>query len=271
MVGFKCKERCGDCCCIVNMPETLINKHRDKFQVPILKEERVEKFGQEREIRLETKDQMCAFLDRKTRKCAIYEDRPKVCKDYGIENEGVNKCPYFDSEGQPKDVRLDLACGDNRRLGFVGVDIVKTPQTDIVWDLNKYPYPWKDGEVEEIICAHFIEHVEDIIKFMEECYRILKPNGQMTVIAPYWNSARAWQDPTHVRTISENTFLYYNKGWRELNKLGHYPITCDFDFQYNFNITSEWANRSEEAKHFAITHYSNVVLEIMVNLVKRKV
>jgi Fe-S-cluster containining protein len=270
MVKFKCKERCGDCCCEIPMTPELIKKHKDKIQVPILKETEVQHFPQASEVILNTKDKMCVFLNRKTRRCEIYEDRPKLCRDYGQENGGVSKCPYFDSEGNPKELRLDLACGDNRALGFVGVDMVKTAAADIVWDLNVYPWPWKDGEVEEITCRHFVEHVEDLMKFMNECYRILKVNGKMNIVTPYYNSVRAWQDPTHVRVISEMTFLYYNKGWREVNHLEHYPITCDFDFQYNFGLVGDWNLRSEEARQFAMQHYSNVIQDIYVTLVKRK-
>ena len=38
-----------------------------------------------------------------------------------------------------KEVRLDLACGDNKREGYFGVDKYKTASTDKVVDLMKYP------------------------------------------------------------------------------------------------------------------------------------
>jgi hypothetical protein len=80
---------------------------------------------------------------------------------------------------------------------------------------------------------------------------------------------RCWQDPTHKRAISEATFLYYNKQWRDTNKLDHYPIHCDFDYTYGYDINAIWANRSEEARNFAISHYMNVVNDIHVVLTKR--
>lgn len=168
-----------------------------------------------------------------------------------------------------KVLRLDLACGDNKKEGFYGVDIAKTPSVDKVVDLDKFPWPFKADSVEEIHCSHYIEHTKDIIKFMDECWRILKKGGKMTVIAPYYSSMRCWQDPTHVRAISEASFLYYNKNWREQNKLAHYPIKADFDFVYGYNLSPEWANRSEDARSFAIKHYINVISDIIVTLEKR--
>ena len=67
------------------------------------------------------------------------------------------------------------------------------------------------------------------MKFFNECYRILKPGGKMRHLHPYYKSVRAVQDPTHKwPPISENSYFYWDKEWREMNKLDHYPINCDF-------------------------------------------
>ena len=55
----------------------------------------------------------------------------------------------------------------------------------------------------------------------------------------------------------------------DLNKLNHYPINCDFDFNYGYTLMPDWANRSEEARNFAIRHYMNVVSDIHVTLIKK--
>jgi SAM-dependent methyltransferase len=170
-------------------------------------------------------------------------------------------------------LKLDLACGNRKQPGFTGVDFVKTTDTDIVHDLNKYPYPFAAESVDEISCQHFIEHVDDIVKFMDECWRILKPEAKMVVVAPYYANMRAWQDPTHKRAISESSFLYFNRQWRIDTKLNEsYPYStmkCDFDFTYGYNISNDWVNRSQEARDFAIKHYINVVNDVVVTLTKR--
>lgn len=167
-------------------------------------------------------------------------------------------------------IKYDLGCGNNKREGFTGIDIVKTDATDIIFDLFKPKWTFaEDNSVDELHCSHFIEHVPDMMAFMNECHRILKPGSQMTVIAPYYSSVRCWQDPTHKNAISEMSFLYYNKDWRANNGLSHYPITADFDFTYGYVFTPEWAMRDDNAKAFAIKHYINVVSDIMVTLTKR--
>lgn len=166
-------------------------------------------------------------------------------------------------------LKLDLACGQRKREGFTGVDKIKVDGVDVVWDLEKFPYPFEADSVDEINCAHYIEHTSDLIAFMQEIYRILKVGGQCTIVAPYYSSMRAWQDPTHRRAISEATFLYFNKAWREQNKLDHYGITADFDFTYGYVLTPEFANRSEDTRTWAVLHYINVVADIHIVLTKR--
>lgn len=171
-------------------------------------------------------------------------------------------------ENQP--LKLDLACGQVKQTGFIGVDYKPCAGVDIVADLTKFPWDFAaDNSVDEIFCSHYIEHTPDLIAFMQEVYRILKVGSKATFYAPYYTSMRCWQDPTHTRAISEATFLYYNKAWREQNKLDHYNITCDFDYTYGYILTPEWQSRHEEAKMFAIKHYWNVVNDIVVTLTKR--
>ena len=171
----------------------------------------------------------------------------------------------------PVSLKYDFGCGQNKQEGYIGVDYVKTPQTDIVHDLTKFPYSFaKDNSADEIFTSHFIEHLtgEDFIKFMDECYRILKVGGKCVFIAPYYNSIRCWQDPTHKQAISEAKFLYFNKGWRDANKLDHYHIKSNFDFTYGYNFSPAWASRNEEARQFAIANYTNVINDIYVTLTK---
>lgn len=164
-------------------------------------------------------------------------------------------------------VKLDIACGKNKKNGFTGVDIWKG--ADIVVDLKKFPWPFEDNSVDEIFCSHYIEHTPDLISFANELYRIMKPGAKAEIIAPYYSSIRAWQDPTHLRAISENTFLYFNKEWRTINKLDHYPITANFDFESSYILSPEWQGKATDEVEFAIKHYINVISDIRTILTKR--
>lgn len=165
-------------------------------------------------------------------------------------------------------MKLDIACGQNRKEGFKGVDIAPGEGVDFVWDLEKYPWePFKDHLVEEVNISHYAEHVKDLMKFMDEVWRICQHDAKVTIVGPYYTSIRAWGDPTHVRTLNEWTFLYFNKGWREANKLDHYPIKSNFNISMMYTFFNPpWDKKSDEAKQFAQQHYWNVVSDIVFEL-----
>lgn len=172
-------------------------------------------------------------------------------------------------------LRLDLGCGQSKQPDHFGVDIAKCDGVDLVWDLfNQFPYPVEDGTVESIFTSHFFEHIPGKLrpKFMDECYRMLRVGGQMTVIVPYYSSHRASQDFGHEwPPVSEHSFLYFNKGWREANKLTHgpYEMRCDFDFGYGHAFMPDAMARNDEYRQNAMMHMLNAVADIHVTLTKR--
>jgi SAM-dependent methyltransferase len=187
-------------------------------------------------------------------------------------------------------IKLDLACGNNCKPGFVGVDISPDTQAQIICDLEdirwmflpknnidvdefkkKYnlceDFTLPDNSVGEIFSSHYIEHITDLKSFMEEIYRIVIPGGLVTFIAPYYSSVRAMQDFTHKRFISENTFLYWNQEWLKANGLLHYEVNCNFNIvTIKHYYTPEWQNRAEAAKEYAKKYYINVIMDIEVTL-----
>jgi|SRR5882672_1716226 len=190
-------------------------------------------------------------------------------------------------------MKLDLGCGQNKREGFFGVDVVETLATDAVWDLRRPP--WLIGEeivllvvdgapvsrsrkklandsVDEVFSSHFFEHLSgpERMPFMDEMWRVMKPGAKATIITPFYSSSRAVQDPTHAwPPVCEASYLYFNKKWRDDNRLDHYPIACDFDFTCGYGIDGEVALRSEDYQRFAVKHYINSVLDLQVVLTKR--
>ena len=167
--------------------------------------------------------------------------------------------------------KLNLACGEGKIEGFKGVDLNPSDCTDYILDLEKFPWDIESDSLEEVWCSHYIEHTSDLVKFMNELYRVMKVKGKATLIAPYYSCMRAWQDPTHKRAICEATFFYFNKEWRTVNKIKHCGIepNVDFDFTYGYTFSPEWALRSDDAKAFAVKNYINVVWDIQIVLTKR--
>lgn len=174
-------------------------------------------------------------------------------------------------EGQP--IRLDLACGGNKTQGFFGIDKYKTDVSDYEFDLLSGTWPIDSGVVDEIICSHFFEHIPGLQRpaFMEECYRIMKTGSKLQIITPHWSSARSVQDFSHAwPPVAESSFLYFNKNWREANKLTHglYDIKADFNFTYGYSIDQDVSSRNQEYQSFAAKHYNNALMDVYVTLIK---
>lgn len=189
---------------------------------------------------------------------------------------------------EPKITALDLGCGQNKvPVEFfrdnlqilpdkvIGVDKWQCEGVDVVHDLTEIPFPFRDDSIDAIFSSHFVEHLDGFerAKFMDECYRVLKMGGKMRFIHPYYKSVRAVQDFSHKwPPISENSYLYWDKNWREANKLthGNYELKCDFEF----NIFYSWqdptvANKNEETRNFWCDKYFNVIADLIVDLKKR--
>jgi predicted SAM-dependent methyltransferase len=193
-----------------------------------------------------------------------------------------------------KQLKLSIAGGQNIPDGFVGMDIYPGKNIKYVGDILNFgdDSVWKQlkkNSVDQIECSHFIEHIphgngynDPFWQFFDEVYRVLKPatfdennpniptSGFATFVAPYYSSMRAWQDPTHQRAISDMTFYYLSKEWREANKLDHYPVKCDFKFAGSYNINGRLMNRNQEFQSNAYQTQINAIDDIVVTLWKEK-
>lgn len=115
-------------------------------------------------------------------------------------------------ESKSRRLILNLGCGKTRIPNSVGVDEVKIYDfVDIVHDLDKIPYPFKDKSVDEIHMYHVLEHLSSPDKKIEEIYRILKPGGQIFIRVPHFSSMGAFSDITHVRPFGFTSFDYLDE------------------------------------------------------------
>jgi SAM-dependent methyltransferase len=109
-------------------------------------------------------------------------------------------------------VRLNLGCGSVPEPGYVNVDVWDQPGVDVAHDLDVFPWPFKDGEAEEIRAWDVFEHVADPVGFMGECHRVLAPGGLLFIHTVHYQSRNAYTDPTHRRFLTEESFDYWVPG-----------------------------------------------------------
>lgn len=112
-------------------------------------------------------------------------------------------------------IHLDIGCGFNKQPGFVGIDYRPIPGiVDVVQDLETFPWPLPDECARMAIASHVVEHINPakgiFISFMDEVWRLLKPEGEFGIVTPYAGSPGYWQDPSHVNGCTEATFRYFD-------------------------------------------------------------
>jgi SAM-dependent methyltransferase len=116
-------------------------------------------------------------------------------------------------------MRLNLACGNKKLLGFVNIDVNPRCNPDVVYDvLNGIPY--RNNSVDEIVCDNFIEHipVPKLIPFIEDMWRVCRNGAVITILTAHGGSWQVYHDPTHVRGFSCRSFDYFVEG----NKMNYY-------------------------------------------------
>jgi len=109
---------------------------------------------------------------------------------------------------------LDVGCSDHKAPGSIGLDKRDVVGVDIVHDIEVTPWPLPDGCAYRILMSHVVEHLDPahIVAIMDECWRVLRLEGQLYIAMPYAGSPRFWQDPTHKHAWNEATAFYFTPG-----------------------------------------------------------
>lgn len=162
-----------------------------------------------------------------------YDQYPAVEANWGAE------AAQGDSPYDRLDFHVDLGCGKLKK-GRIGIDARHAAPVDLVMNLDHHgvftmprqqpsgladvawldPDEWEivepmrlpfaDNQIESIISHHFFEHVgSTFVHLIDECYRVLKPGGILRAITPLFPSLSAVSDPTHVRFITEETWISF--------------------------------------------------------------
>ncbi|MDI6721716.1 MAG: methyltransferase domain-containing protein, partial [Candidatus Aenigmarchaeota archaeon] len=90
-------------------------------------------------------------------------------------------------------MKLDIGCGDKKNENSIGIDVERTPDTDVLASADSF-LPFKDGAFDEIFCYHILEHSEDLLFTMNEIWRISKNNARIHIRVPYFESVYAFSD-----------------------------------------------------------------------------
>lgn len=106
---------------------------------------------------------------------------------------------------------LDVGCGRNKRPGAIGVDVNRDTAADAIVDINGSALPFRDGVFDALYLIHVIEHVENVIRTIEEAHRICRPGGVIHIETPHYTDFSSFCDPTHRWHLNSFSFRYFTE------------------------------------------------------------
>lgn len=128
--------------------------------------------------------------------------------------------------------KYNLGSGVDAPPGYVNVDLHEGPGIDMIQDLNEKGWGERLYPASEIICTDVVEHLDDSLAFMAECWDALLPGAVMRLKICGEHNITRWRDPTHKRPYRADSFdildpdtdigyryrHYADKKWRILKR-----------------------------------------------------
>lgn len=113
---------------------------------------------------------------------------------------------------------LNLGAGNRILEGdkVINHDVTKhREEINSVWDLNITPWPYQDNSFDRIEFISVIEHLKITpIEALNECWRILKSGGELSIKYPLYTAETIHDDPTHRWFLSKLSLDYVIPGTR---------------------------------------------------------
>jgi hypothetical protein len=111
--------------------------------------------------------------------------------------------------------KLNLGCGFNPIPGFLNVDKSPACHPELVFDVDKQPWPWETNSIHEVLFFHSLEHMgastDVFLAMICELYRVCAPNARVRIVAPHPRHDHFINDPTHVRAITPVLFSLFDR------------------------------------------------------------
>ena len=105
-------------------------------------------------------------------------------------------------------VLVDLGCGDTTPEGYLGIDLAPAARPHVRADL-RLGIPLVDDAVDTLRANDFFEHLTPLVPVFNECWRVLRTGGRLTLAVPRFPHTDAVKDPTHVSFFVVETFTEY--------------------------------------------------------------
>jgi ubiquinone/menaquinone biosynthesis C-methylase UbiE len=157
--------------------------------------------------------------------------------------------------------KLDIGCGQNKKNGFLGVDIIDHREVDFILDISREKLPLEDNSVDEVYSNHFFEHINSPKETLEELIRVSIDGAKFEIWTPYLKSNEAFllgHQHFYNETIWRHICIEYPHFW-----LRDVDATLRLDKLYYIvdpHAQKELA-RMAIPFSFALKHFFNIAIE----------
>jgi len=118
--------------------------------------------------------------------------------------------------------KLDIGAGRAPHEGFVAVDRENYPETDVVHDLDEYPWPFEDDSCVSVVAHNCLEHLEAPWRAMREIIRVCQDGAKVSVRFPIPEHENAVKDSNHRYILTPRWFDLFDE-IEVVEKEKHYP------------------------------------------------
>jgi len=181
---------------------------------------------------------------------------------------------------------LDLGCGNKpyeglvinylKNVEYIGIDYYNE-NADIKLDLNKDELPFKDNEIDFIICTEVLEHLYNPFYCIKEMKRVLKPGGYIFLSTPFFcpihdkkHDYLRFTENFYIKTFNEKEGFKILKISRSNSYLGVFPLLLGYYlgskatnfWKYLITFSNKLSNIILKEKFLNKAHYYDLVLLI---------
>jgi SAM-dependent methyltransferase len=130
---------------------------------------------------------------------------------------------------EAKQKKINVGCGITKFDGYIRCDRDARVEPEFCFDAGADKWPFEDDSIDEVMAENLIEHIKDLDHFMSEAWRVLKNDGKLNVLTPYYRHKDAYSDPDHIRFITEDSFIFYCRECKGSD--GRPVVRGDMDFK----------------------------------------
>ena len=162
-------------------------------------------------------------------------------------------------------IKINLTPGETEFQDFVNLG----------FNVKKYPWPLAANTVDEARCNNYLHKLDgpELVEFMNELYRVLKPSKGAMVSVPFGFSVKGLTDPFAKRLLVADSFFPFDAEYRKVNGYvgGVYDkIATNFEVSFpSSNVDTMLMTRNFETQQWMSRHLVNAVHDLIVQVVKK--